>query len=154
MTEHKKQSFRPYTSVDKAACLSIFDQNCPSFFAANERADFETFLDSEPNAYEICVIDDQIVGAFGLFGDGTKRRSLNWLMIDPQSQGRGIGSAIMGRVLRLGQANGVSIVDIAASHKSAPFFARFGAESIATTRDGWGLGMNRVDMELRLQKGL
>ncbi len=64
-------------------------------------------------------------------------------------QGRGLGSAIMAHVLEKARRSGMRILRIAASHKSAPFFARFGAETVAETPNGWGPGMHRIDMELR-----
>jgi hypothetical protein len=63
-------------------------------------------------------------------------------------QGSGVGRMIMADVLRDAAARGAHAVDIAASHKSAPFFARFGALERGRTDDGWGPGMHRVDMEL------
>jgi hypothetical protein len=44
-------------------------------------------------------------------------------------------------------------IRIAASHRSAPFFARFGAETVRETPDGWGPGMHRIDMELTVHAG-
>jgi hypothetical protein len=44
----------------------------------------------------------------------------------------------------------VDVVDIAASHLSEPFFTKFGAVRTGFENDGWGQGMHRVDMELRL----
>jgi hypothetical protein len=44
------------------------------------------------------------------------------------------------------EAAGGGRVKIAASHLSAPFFAKFGAVPLRTTDDGWGPGMHRVDM--------
>jgi hypothetical protein len=41
-------------------------------------------------------------------------------------------------------------VDIAASQKSAAFFARFGAVTLKVVDNGWGTGMHRIDMELPL----
>ena len=69
-------------------------------------------------------------------------------MLDPAAQGRGIGSGIMRRVSQAAREREMQTVNIAASHKSAPFFAKFGAEAMATTEDGWGPGMHRVDMLL------
>ena len=57
---------------------------------------------------------------------------------------------MMERVVSLARASGVSTISIAASHKSAAFFERFGALAMERTTDGWGPGMDRVDMELRL----
>jgi hypothetical protein len=56
----------------------------------------------------------------------------------------------MARVLASARASRLSRIDIAASHKSAAFFARYGAVELRRTQDGWGPGMDRVDMELRL----
>jgi hypothetical protein len=55
----------------------------------------------------------------------------------------------MARVLEKARTSGMRVLRIAASHKSAPFFAGFGAEAVAETPDGWGPGMHRIDMELR-----
>ncbi|MGH8160027.1 MAG: GNAT family N-acetyltransferase [Rhodanobacter sp.] len=142
-------TFRPYSSTDKETCLGIFDANCPEFFAPNERADYAGFLDGHPANYELCVVDEHVVGAFGLSGDGSHDRRLNWILISPSSHGAGIGSAIMERVASLAHDAGLDWVAIAASHKSAPFFARFGAVAVGTFDDGWGPGMHRIDMELR-----
>ncbi|HEX8779387.1 MAG TPA: GNAT family N-acetyltransferase [Rhodanobacter sp.] len=142
--------FRPYAVADFAACLDLFDANCPEFFAPNERADYSAFLKPGPEGYEVCVVDGEIVGAFGFIGDGAGRKHLNWILLDPRYQGAGIGSAIMHRVEALARASGSALVCIAASHKSAPFFGRFGARAIKVVPDGWGPGMHRVDMELRL----
>lgn len=144
-----KVAFRSYSSTDKEICLGLFDANCPEFFAANERTDYASFLDANPINYELCLAEGRIVGAYGLMGDRSGHRNLNWILLSPQAQGSGIGSIIMGRVIDLARGSGLSLVNIAASHKSAPFFARFGAVIVAETDNGWGPGMHRVDMELR-----
>lgn len=88
--------FRGYLAADRAQCLSLFDANCPDFFAANEREDYCAFLDSLPDDYRVIAADAAILGAFGLKVTSSNAR-LNWIMIDPAWHGRGIGSAIMGR---------------------------------------------------------
>jgi GNAT superfamily N-acetyltransferase len=144
-------TFRHYSREDRETCLELFDANCPAFFAPNERAEYAHFLDTTPKGYELCLVDGQVGGAFGLCGDGAARRSLHWIMLGPRFQGLGAGRAIMARVAAQAMSAGVAVVDIAASHVSAPFFARAGATSIAVTPDGWGPGMHRVDMELVLK---
>jgi len=145
-------AFRPYTHADREACLELFDANCPEFFAPNERNDYVRFLDAEPKGYEACIVGDRIAGAFGLIAGDARRMHLNWILLDPKFQGLGIGSAIMSRIATLARDAGTDVIDIAASHKSAPFFAKFGAVATATIRDGWGPGMYRVDMEFRSGK--
>ena len=43
-------------------------------------------------------------------------------------------------------------IKIAASHLSAPFFAKYGAVELNHIPDGWGEDMHRIDMELNLPK--
>ncbi len=143
-------SFRPYSSSDREACLAIFDANCPTFFAVQERVDYMSFLDAGPDGYEVCVVSGRVVAAFGLANDEGKGAILTWIMLDPRSQRVGIGSAIMNRVIARGRSTQSSRIRIAASHKSAPFFARFGAVATRRTEDGWGPGLHRIDMELPL----
>ena len=141
-------SFRDYLPGDLDRCLEIFDANCPEYFAPNERADFAEFLGARPAGYQVAIVASRVVGAFGLTDAGPARRRLNWILIDPASQGSGIGSAIMERVIEVARAAGIGVVEIAASHRSDPFFARFGARRLTVTRDGWGPGMHKHDMEL------
>lgn len=143
-------TFRPYRDADRQACISIFDANCPEFFAPNERQEFEEFLERISGDYEVCEVDGEVLGAFGLFVDSENMKRLNWILLDPQSQGIGVGSSIMERVIQMGRTTQTKAVKIAASHKSAPFFARFGASTTSLTKNGWGPGMDRVDMELPL----
>ena len=140
--------FAPYDEASRTRCLALFDANCPEFFAPNERADYAAFLDRQGPAYLTCVIDGEIAGAFGVIAaDGPDRAHLNWILVDPASQGSGLGRAIMEETRRRAQAMGRAWVDIAASHRSAPFFSRFDARELSRTPDGWGAGMHRIDME-------
>ena len=143
-------TFRPYRNADRQACTSIFDANCPEFFAPNERQEYEEFLEHVSGDYEVCEVDGKVLGAFGLFVDGENMKTLNWILLDPQTQGIGVGSTIMERVIQLSRTSQTRVVKIAASHKSAPFFARFGASTTSLTKNGWGPGMDRLDMELPL----
>lgn len=141
--------FRSWRAEDREACLSIFDANCPTYFAPNERSEFASFLDAAPDGYEVCELQGRIVGAGGLIRRDSGV-SLNWIMLDPEAQGCGIGAAIMERVVSLARASGCTSISIAASHKSAAFFERFGAVATERTVDGWGPGMDRVDMLLAI----
>lgn len=144
--------FRPYLRTDRATCLCLFDANCPEFFAPGERLDYASFLDASPAGYELCLVNDEVVGAFGLTVNDRLRRTLSWMLFNPSAQGLGFGSAVMARVMTLAISVGLEAVEIAASHKSAPFFTKFGAVINRFTPDGWGTGMHRVDMALPIQR--
>jgi GNAT superfamily N-acetyltransferase len=147
-----KVTFRPYRVSDLQTCLDIFDANCPEYFAPNERADYEEFLSACPEGYELCEESGIVMGAFGIFDidADANAKALNWILLDPNSQGQGIGSSIMERTSGLARAAGASVLHIATSQKAKWFFAKFGAEVILVTEHGWGTDMHRVDMALYL----
>ncbi len=140
--------FRSYQAADRDACLGLFDANCPEFFAPNERADYLEFLSTVAGEYQVCLLSKRIVGVYGLLPEPPGGVALRWILLAPEAQGRGLGSIMMARVLEALRARQATSLYIGASHKSAPFFARFGARELATTPDGWGPGMHRVDMRL------
>lgn len=146
MTSHV--TFRPYQAGDRPTCLALFDANSPQFFDPGERLGNVQFLEAIPEGYEVCLDENRIVGAYGVLPHAPHEFVIRWILIAPDAQGRGIGSAMMARAVSLVRATGAHRLHMAASHKSAPFFARFGARAMATTQHGWGPGLHRVDMEL------
>lgn len=143
-------TFRTYLSSDRESCLAIFDANTPKFFAVNERLDYSEFLDSVPERYEVCLSGDSVIAAFGLIGNEPKFKNLNWILISPQFQGSGVGSKLINRVVSIAHKEKLDYIKIAASHLSAPFFAKYGAKPVLEIKDGWGPDMHRIDMELHL----
>ncbi len=142
--------FRPYQSTDRTACLSLFDANCPEFFAPNERQDYVDFLADRSAHYQVALLEDRIVGAFGVLPDEPQGVALRWILLSPEWQGQGLGARIMTGAVGLARSHGAATLYIGASHRSAPFFAKFGAYPTATIPDGWGPGMHRVDMLLKV----
>lgn len=145
-------SFCTYSDNDKEACLSLFDENCPEYFAPNEREDYEGFLSAGPKEYQVCSCGDEIVGVFGLFKTCDVEAKLNWILLSPKRQGGGLGSLIMERVKSQANLASFQRITIATSHKAYKFFLKKGASIISETQNGWGPGMHRIDMELKLVK--
>ena len=143
--------FQPYQASDYLDCVALFDRNCPDYFAPNEREDYIGFLKSDPHGYQVARLDQRVVAAFGLTVEGAIGR-ISWIMVCPDAKGQGVGAAMMQRAKESAQQARVDVVDIAASHLSAPFFAHFGAVEIETFPDGWGKGMHRVDMKLPISQ--
>ncbi len=143
--------FRPYSLGDQERCLTLFDMNCPEYFAPSERRDYENFLSSNPPGYELCIANGDIVGAFGLIKESENQRRLDWILLNKNSQGSGIGSVIMNRVLARARDTNVAVILITTSHKVYHFFEKFGAIKVSEIENCLGPGLHRVDMELRLQ---
>lgn len=140
--------FRAYRTSDRSTCLTLFDENCPASFAPNERDDYATFLDAATSHYVVCLQGGTIVGAYGLYPVEDGGSALRWILVSSSLQGAGLGSIVMAHVLSDLRASARFPLHISASHKSAPFFAKFGATEIHTIPDGWGPSMHRVEMRL------
>ncbi|MCG7530001.1 GNAT family N-acetyltransferase [Psychrobium sp. MM17-31] len=145
-------AFIPYTPEHQDACLALFDENCPQFFAPNERDDYRGFLDQQYDGYCVCELESKVVGAFGLLKQDDSSHALNWILLSPTAQGIGLGKQIMAQVVQTARDQRISEISIAASHLSAPFFAKFAAKVIKETPNGWGGGMHRVDMILHVKE--
>jgi len=150
MTENKL-IFKDYNETYFDECLVLFDKNCPAYFAPDEREDYIEFLKSKSKVYKIGFIKHQVVAVFGFDIDlQTKRARITWIMTCPSMHAKGLGSEMMLYAKKMAIAHQIIIIDIAASHLSAPFFKKFGAKAIGEIKDGWGLNIDRIDMELLL----
>ena len=144
--------FLNYNDLYFGKCLQLFNENCPEYFAENEREDYIDFLEGSPSGYFIGISDGSVVSAFGLISTREPSRTrLSWILVSPKSKGRGVGVKMMNYARETAFKNGSSAIDIAASHLSASFFTKFGAEELKITQNGWGPDMHRVDMEIKLQ---
>ena len=142
--------FKTYEARDKNACLSLFDANCPQYFAPNERFDYEEFLDDQPNDYLLCIADEAIVGVFGVFAEQEGECRINWIMLNSSAQGLGIGTKIMEKAIKQAMSLDAKIIHIATSQVAYKFFEKFNAKTVKETKNGWGPDMDKIDMEIRL----
>lgn len=139
-----------YSEKYKDSCLAVFDQNSPDFFAPNERIDFLSFLNENPSDYYLLFKDDVLIAGYGLRIIDKCNVRIHWIMVNPLYRGEGLGNSMMQTVIQKIKGSSVIRILIAASQKSAPFFAKYGAKVISTTKNGWGKGMDKVDMEINL----
>jgi|TARA_B110000914_G_scaffold91874_1_gene80826 N-acetylglutamate synthase-like GNAT family acetyltransferase len=144
-----------YDKSNFEECLSLFDENCPKYFALNERNDYIKYLKSNPKGYKTLFSNKKIIAAYGFninkaLGSGR----LSWIIVSPSSKNNGIGTEIMESIKKTSLTNNLSTVDISASHLSAPFFKKFGYIEIKIIENGWGNNMDRVDMKWENTKTL
>ena len=144
-------NFFEYEARQFKVCLKLFDENCPHYFAENERKDYAYFLKSPPGQYFVGMLGAEPASAFGLiFAADSRRARLTWILVSAKSRGIGVGIKMMNQARQICSERGITAIDIAASHLSAPFFQKFGTSKIIEIPNGWGPGMHRIDMELKL----
>ncbi|HEU5046302.1 MAG TPA: GNAT family N-acetyltransferase [Rickettsiales bacterium] len=144
--------FRPFQPFDNEACLALFDQNCPDYFAPNERREFAQYLYVQGHEYRVYEHRGKIGAAFGLhvYSDGHSAR-INWIMAARNSHKAGIGTVMMHTAIANAKRHPhVKLIHISASQHSASFFTRFGAAQKTIIENGWGPGMHRIEMEIVL----
>ena len=144
---------RPYHCSDITACLSIFDSNVPTYFASQERGDFERFLHEHAvqRAFQVIEVEGQVVACGGLWHCGDGNTSFCWGMVERGRHRQGLGRALA--VARLHQAEAdpsIQRITLSTSQHTQGFYARFGFETQKVTPDGYAPGIDRWDMVLKL----
>ncbi len=144
--------FIPYQAEYFEACMALFDENCPAYFAENEKEDYATYLKANQDTYMVLQnTEGAVVAAYGLaYIEEMNRARVTWIMVSPTGQRAGLGRQMMAAVIGGARELKVDAIDIATSQHADQFFAKFGAIEIRNIKDGWGKGMHRIDMELKL----
>ena len=148
--------FKPYSQDNMAACLELFDLNCPRFFAREERSDYSYFLQQLPdsrsthNVYLLGWREQRLIACFGVARVSSETCALTWIMVHPEYQRQRCGEEMMAQLFTLATAADYRKVVVSTSQHADQFFARFGAITLRSQNDGWGPGMHRVDMEIIL----
>lgn len=150
-------TIRPFAPADRAACLALFDSNVPDYFLPQERAEFGEWLEKpfDSGEYgEYFVMEDagQVVACGGVWQTPEGRAGLSWGMVARSAHRRGYGSALLRFRLERLRELGVREVHLDTSQHSAPFFARHGFLEVRRVPDGYGPGLDRVDMVATLDK--
>lgn len=144
---------RLYRPTDASACLSIFDSNVPTFFAAEERSDFERFLHEQATdcAFQVIERDGSIIACGGLSRRGDGSAGFCWGMVERALHRQGIGRELA--VVRLQQAGrdaSIARITLSTSQHTRGFYAGLGFQVTRVVPDGHGPGIDAVEMERRM----
>lgn len=144
---------RGFVDGDRAACLSLFDSNVPTYFRADERAEFEAFLDALPDPYLVLRSGDDEPLACGGFAlaEGGRRADLCWGMVRSERHGTGLGRRLTeARLERAARHPGVEVVALNTSQHTVGFYEALGFETVAVEADGYAAGLDRCEMRKRV----
>jgi ribosomal protein S18 acetylase RimI-like enzyme len=143
---------RPYLPADRDDCLGLFDSNTPRFFDPGERRKFEEFLDQGNRFYFVMEHDGAMVGCGGyaIEPDKTTAR-LVWGMVRSDSHKLGLGRyLLLFRLREITKVGGIRMVHLDTSQNAAQFYEKQGFKIIRTVKDGYGPGLDRVEMVMKL----
>ncbi len=143
---------RPYLPTDRAACLGVFESNVPEYFDPAEQTGFESFLDNPDCPYFVMEHDESIVGCGGYaLGQQNGLASMVWGMVRRDSHKLGLGRfLLLYRLREIGKASGIEMVRLDTSQKAEPFFRKQGFKATGVVKNGYGPGLDRVEMVMKL----
>ena len=148
--------FRPYEHRYRESCVSVFDSNCPKYLHPDERADFEAWLDEVEGTYLVMAFRDQVIGCGGFVVDAQEAKlSLTWGLVHSDHHGRGCGQRLLVERLLSGFSGGTATwARLATTPQVEAFFGRVGFRRTDHIPNGWGPGMDRVELRLELEPEL
>ena len=149
-----KMQIKHYQPEHRDAVLAVLRMNTPGFFAPEEEADFIRYLDNEIDEYFVIETGDQIVGCGGInFKNEGKTGVLSWDMINPNIQGKGLGSKLVKfRVEWLFDHYHVETIIVRTTQLVYPFYEKMGFRVMETQKDFWAEGYDLYYMEFQGNK--
>ena len=143
-------NIREYVDNDHGQCLALFDSNTPVYFASTDRNDFASFLKHTKDRY--LVMEHPMHGIVACGGWYLKSdRSiggLSWGMVHQNYQKQGFGTKLLqARIEELRQAGAVC-ARIRTTQVVQRFYEKAGFKIISTEPDGFGVGLDLVEMEI------
>ena len=146
---------RAYRSEDKLAVMELLRKNIPAFFASEEEEDFLHYLENELEDYFVYQEGIKIIGAGGInYFPKEKAARISWDMIDPECQGKGIGSKLVRHRLRfiLEKSERVNTITVRTSQVAFRFYEKMGFELEKVEKDYWAEGFDLYLMKMLLQE--
>lgn len=147
---------RPYAERDLAACLAVFDSNCPPYFDPTERAEYEQFLRNPADRGEYFVLEQrvEVVACGGVWTAqdiDLTYGGLSWGMVRAGLHGQGLGSQLTRFRLDLLRARlEVREVRIDTSQHTERYYARHGFVTVQRRPDGFAPGLDELKMVLKV----
>ncbi|HEL2977633.1 TPA: GNAT family N-acetyltransferase [Stenotrophomonas maltophilia] len=146
-------SIRRFNHDDTGACLSIFDSNVPTYFAAEERSDFEHFLREQASecAFQVMERDGRVVACGGLSRRGDGSAGFCWGMVQRALHRHGLGRELALARLRQAEADpSIKRITLSTSQHTQGFYSGLGFQVTRVVQDGHGAGIDAVEMERRV----
>lgn len=143
-------NIREYKESDLETVIAIFNSNIDPYFLDEERAGFLDYL-NKADHYLILEDEGEIRACGGYaFDDGLG--VFCWGMVDRAHHKKGYGKALSLARLRFIAANpDVKGARLDTSQYTTAFYARLGFEVTKVTKDGYGPGMDKYDMEVGIE---
>ena len=140
---------REYEPADKEAVMELLRLNTPRYFAPEEAADLDAYLERERELYYVLLHEERIVGCGGInFADGGTVVKISWDMVHPQYRGKSLGTRLLRhRIEKLEAMRSVRRITVRTSQLAFGFYEKRGFELKGIEKDYWAEGFDLYRME-------
>lgn len=144
-------NIRVFDKRDIPSLLSLLQSNIPQYFAPEEAAGFENYLNNEIETYYVIEEENDIVGCGGInFEDDHATGVISWDIIHPDFQGRYYGSKLLKHRLNdLKLMEGISRITVRTSQFTDGFYKKHGFVLLEVIKDFWAEGIDLHKMEYK-----
>jgi len=139
-----------YEPKYKEQVLALFDANCPFYFAAEERNDFDYYLDHQLELYFVVLENETVLGCGGINFEN-ETAIISWDMIDPNHHKKGIGSLLLQhRINTIKSLDGMTKIVVRTSQHTDGFYEKNGFTLLEVKKNYWAFGFDLYLMEMEL----
>lgn len=141
---------RRYSHKDKIKVIELLRRNTPKYFDPSEELDLKNYLQHELEDYFVFEENFEIIGAGGInYMPEEKLARISWDMIEPNSQGKGIGrQLIQYRMNLLSKNKDIEIVMVRTSQHAYKFYEKAGFELEKVERNFWAKHFHLYQMKM------
>jgi [ribosomal protein S18]-alanine N-acetyltransferase len=142
---------KPYSEAHREQVLDLLRLNTPKSFAPSEESDLIYYLDNHAQNFYVVETEKTIVacGGFNFSDDGTEGK-ISWDIIDPNFQGKGIGSKLTRyRIEKLREYPQVKSISVRTSQMAWEFYQKQGFFLTEIQKDYWAPGFHMYKMVLK-----
>ncbi|WP_027127254.1 GNAT family N-acetyltransferase [Gelidibacter mesophilus] len=141
---------RKYSNLDKPKIIELLRKNTPEYFDSSEEKDFENYLDNEVEDYFVCEINSEIIGAGGInYFTEQKLARISWDMIDPNSQGNGIGKKLTQyRISHINENPNIETIIVRTTQLVYKFYEKLGFKLERVEKDYWAKNFDLYLMKM------
>jgi [ribosomal protein S18]-alanine N-acetyltransferase len=146
---------RPYADTDRQRLIEVLRTNVPKYFSETDVLDFERYLRDRLWArhYVYLGSDRRVVGCASCYAKSPNVVGLSWMFFEclhvgPSALRRLLGEYFARVAQELCPGEDVTLA-LNTTPRTAKFMRRLGFSAVATIKNGYGPGYDKVSMERR-----
>lgn len=144
-------TIREYKPTDKEAVMNLIRLNTPKYFAVEEEADLNEYLDCKRELYYVLLWEGEIVGCGGINFAGNKTiGKISWDILHPAYQGKSLGTKLLKyRIEKLKSISSIQKITVRTSQLAYKFYEKQGFELNEIKQGYWAEGFDMYRMEYK-----